>query len=162
MILLVADTSILIDLERGGLLEFAFGFGWTLLVPDLLYERELAAENGPYLRSLGLGVVELTPDEVTLAQQVRALRPALSLPDCFALSCAQRPDHALLSGDKTLRAEAISRNGTVYGLLWLLDRMEDGGLAKSLLYEGLQKIAAHPRCRLPSNEVQTRLRRWEP
>ncbi len=70
MILLVADTSILIDLERGGLLESAFCGDSTFVVPDLLYERELAAENGAYLRSLGLGVIELTPNEVVLAQQV--------------------------------------------------------------------------------------------
>jgi hypothetical protein len=161
MILLVADTSILVDLERGGLLEFAFGYGWTFVVPDLLYERELAEQNGPYLKSLGLGVIELTPDEVALAQQVRAERRALSLPDCFALSCALRPGHTLLSGDKALRAEAVARNGTVYGLLWLLDQLEQGGLSKALLYEALQKISAHPRARLPTAEVRSRLQRWE-
>ena len=56
MIVLVSDTSILIDLERGGLLEAAFSCGLTMVVPDLLYERELESENGPFLRKLGLGV----------------------------------------------------------------------------------------------------------
>ena len=46
MIILVSDTSILIDLERGGLLEAAFACGLTMVVPDLLYERELEPENG--------------------------------------------------------------------------------------------------------------------
>lgn len=64
MIILVSDTSILIDLERGGLLEAAFSCGLTMVVPDLLYERELEPENGPLLRALGLGVVSLTPEEV--------------------------------------------------------------------------------------------------
>ncbi|MCW3618671.1 hypothetical protein K6Y76_37205, partial [Burkholderia cenocepacia] len=63
MIILVSDTSVLIDLERGGLLEAAFSCGLTMAVPDLLYERELETENGPLLRKLGLGVVALTPDE---------------------------------------------------------------------------------------------------
>jgi len=162
MILLVSDTSILIDLERGGLLEAAFACGWTMVVPDLLYERELLSENGPYLRSLGLGVVELTPDEVTLAQQVKGNRPALSLPDCFALSCAQRANHVLLSGDKTLRGEARARNSSVYGLLWLLDRMQAAAVSPGLLHEGLSKIHGHPRCRLPKEEVQMRLNAWQP
>mgnify|MGYP003526952972 FL=1 len=52
MIVLVSDTCILIDLERGGLLEAAFSCGFTMVVPDLIYDRELADENGPYLRSL--------------------------------------------------------------------------------------------------------------
>ena len=50
MIILVSDTSVLIDLERGALLESAFSCGLTMVVPDLLYARELAAENGPLLR----------------------------------------------------------------------------------------------------------------
>lgn len=162
MILLVSDTSILIELERGGLLEAAFACGWTMVVPDLLYERELLSENGPYLRSLGLGVVELSPDEVALAQQVKSTRPALSLADCFALSCAHRVNHVLLSGDKVLRAEARARNCAVHGVLWLLDRMHAAAVSPTLLYEGLTRIRAHPRCRLPKHEVQERLSLWLP
>lgn len=93
MIILVSDTSILIDLERGGLLEAAFSCGLPMVVPDALYERELKETNGQVLRHLGLGVVALNPDEVTSAQKLRNLRPGLSLPDCFALICAKRPDH---------------------------------------------------------------------
>ena len=70
MIILVSDTSVLIDLERGGLLEHAFSCGLTMVVPDLLYERELEPENGPLLRQLGLGVVALNFDEVVFAQQL--------------------------------------------------------------------------------------------
>lgn len=47
MITLVSDTSVLIDLERGGLLEHAFSCDLTMVVPDLLYARELETENGP-------------------------------------------------------------------------------------------------------------------
>jgi len=163
MIVLVSDTSVLIDLERGGLLEAAFSCGLTMVVPDLLYERELEAENGPLLRKLGLGVVALTPDEVAFAQRVRTERRKLSLADCFALSCATRPNHVLVTGDGELRAEAISRLGKVYGLLWLLDQMgSSGALSNSQLHEGLSRIAVHPRCRLPQAEVTSRLSAWAP
>lgn len=163
MIILVSDTSILIDLDRGGLLEAAFACGLTMVVPDLLYERELEPENGALLRKLGLGVVSLTPEEVAVAQQLRNERKALSLPDCFALSLATRADHALVTGDKILRNEATARLGNVYGLLWMLDQMEvSGHVAKTLLYEGLARISAHPRCRLPLGEVRARLNGWAP
>lgn len=59
MIVLVSDTSILVDLERGGLLEAAFTCGLTMVVPDLLYQRELEGTNGAYLGTLGLNVVNL-------------------------------------------------------------------------------------------------------
>lgn len=161
MIILVSDTSILIDLERGGLLEPAFSCGLTMVVPDLLYANELEAENGPLLRALGLGVVALTPDEVSFAQELRAKRKALSLPDCFALTCAMRPDHALVTGDKILRSEAQTRMSAVYGLLWMLDQMEASKkIPVNLLFEGLTRISTHPRCRLPHAEVRVRLARW--
>lgn len=161
MIILVSDTSVLIDLERGGLLEPAFSCGLTMVVPDLLYARELEAENGPLLRKLGLGVVALNPDEVNFAQQLRTQQPGLSLPDCFALSCARRRDHALVSGDKLLRTEAQAKHCVVYGLLWILDQMEvSGKVSTATLHEGLSRIWNHPRRRLPKNEVAARLQRW--
>lgn len=162
MIVLVSDTSVLIDLERGGLLESAFSCGLTLIVPDLLYQRELETANGPYLRSLGLGVVTLSPHEVSLAQELRAQRKALSLPDCFALSCATRANHALVSGDRALRNEAKKKVENVYGLLWLLDQMAaTGAFDVSFLSAGLRAISAHARCRLPVDEVKARIAKWE-
>jgi len=86
MIVLVSDTSILIDLERGGLLEGVFSVGLSFVVPDLLYDRELKNAIGPYLRSLGLGIVTLTAKEVAVAQEVSTARPGLSLP---RLLCAK-------------------------------------------------------------------------
>lgn len=161
MAILVSDTSVLIELERGGLLEHAFSFGLIMVVPDLLYQNEIEEENGPYLRALGLGVVALTPDEVTFAQQIREHRPALSLPDCFALSCALRQDHVLVTGDMKLRNEATARKANVCGMLWILDQMEASGkFTFSLLHEGLSKISAHQRCRLPKEEVKARLLKW--
>lgn len=163
MIVIVSDTSVLIDLERGGLLEHAFSCGLTMAVPDLLYQVELEPHNGAYLQRLGLGVTALSPGEVALAQNIKGECVALSLPDCFALSCALRQDHALVTGDKVLRTEAERRGTLVYGLLWVLDQMEvSGNIPKEVLYEGLTKIGAHPRCRLPKSEVTNRLDRWKP
>jgi hypothetical protein len=134
-----------------------------MVVPDLLYARELEAYNGPLLRHLGLGVLALSPDEVAFAQQLRMEQPGLSLPDCFDLSCARRSDHALVTGDKLLRTEAQTRQCAVYGLLWILDQMESfGGIGTTLLHEGLTRISSHPRSWLPTSEVRARLQRWSP
>lgn len=161
MIILVSDTSVLIDLERGGLLEAAFACGHQLVVPDYLYDMELAPENGALLKEMGLSVVELTSEEVEFAQATQATLPALTLADCFALSCARRPQHLLVTGDKILRAQADEEDVECGGLLWLLDQMEASGTIASVsLYEGLQKIIAHPRCRLPKHDVDVRLKKW--
>ena len=161
MAILVSDTSVLIELERGNLLEAAFSCGLTMVVPDLLYQIEIENENGTYLKSLGLGVVALSPEEVELAQTIKQQRPALSLPDCFALSCALRQNHVLVTGDQKLRNEAAARKAEVCGLFWILDQMEAcGKFSLSTLHEGLSKISAYPRCRLPKDEVKKRLTRW--
>lgn len=161
MVILVSDSSVLIDLERGELLEHAFSCGLIMAVPDLLYQNELENVNGPYLRTLGLNVLSLTPDEMEIAQTIKDKRPALSSPDCFALCCALRQGHVLLTGDMNLRKEATVRNAEVYGLLWLLDQMEAcGKFSFTLLHEGLSKILTHPRCRLPKEEANARLLRW--
>jgi hypothetical protein len=46
MKILVSDTSVLIDLERGGLLVSCFRLPFEFAVPDLLYARELKDFGG--------------------------------------------------------------------------------------------------------------------
>jgi hypothetical protein len=102
----------------------------------------MKGENGPYLKSLGLGAVSLNSEEVQIAQEVKNARPGLSVADCFALSCAARPNHCLVTGDGLLRKEATKRLGEGYGLLWLLDQIQaTGQTARPVLAEGLTKIS---------------------
>ena len=46
MKVLVSDTSVLIDLERGSLLETSFRLPFEFAVPDLLYQQELKDHGG--------------------------------------------------------------------------------------------------------------------
>ena len=49
MMILVSDTSVLIDLERGHFLDSCFKLPSEFAVPDLLYRRELAEFGGAEL-----------------------------------------------------------------------------------------------------------------
>lgn len=160
MAILVSDTSILIDLEKGGLLEAVFSLGLTFVVPDYLYEFELANHNGPYLRQLGLGVSSLTPEENEVVQDLLASNKGLSYFDCSALVCALRDDHALLTGDKLLRNVARANKAELCGIFWLFDELEANGVAATTLYEALEIIWQDPKCRLPTDEVKRRLLKW--
>jgi hypothetical protein len=161
MPVLVSDTSILIELERGQFLEAMFGCGLVFVVPDLLFGAELADGNGPYLRKLGLGVIALNGDELTAVQQLKLESNKLSLPDCSALICGRRPDHSLLTGDWRLRAEAERLGLTVRGSLWVIDQLElAGNIAGATLHAGLTQMAAHHRCWLPKSEIAARLKKW--
>jgi hypothetical protein len=161
MKILVSDTSILIDLERGGFLDSCFRLPFEFAVPDLLYGRELAEFGGPELITRGLRVEELTGDEVTIAQSVRVSHPKLSLPDAFAYSLASARGWTLLTGDGELRALAHAEKVPFFGVLWVLDQLFDNQVIEAVtIAAGLETIAAHPRCRLPSAEIEVRLERY--
>lgn len=132
-----------------------------MVVPDLLYERELKEYNGQYLMQLGLSVTALTPDELTYAQDTETQQPKLSLVDCFALSCARRHNHILLAGDGLLRRVATADSVECKGLLWLLDEMlASGKIPMTQLCDGLTRISQDKRCRLPKTEVAVRITQW--
>ena len=158
---LVSDTSVLLDLLRGGLLEPLFRLSFEFGVPDVLYERELRRWDGPALEPLGLQVLVLDPDGVTLAQRYRSREPRLSLPDAFALALAKTGGHILLAGDASLRQLAAAEHVECHGVLWVLDAFEEQDVLEPLqLLEGLTRITGHPRCRLPLTESQSRLERY--
>jgi hypothetical protein len=161
MIVLVSDTSVLIDLERGQLLEPCFRLPCEFAVPDLLYKRELADYGGPQWVERGLRIEELTKDELLIVQQVRGVHGKLSVPDAYAYALAQSRKWTLLTGDGELREIARNRSMPFHGVLWVLDQLYDGkAMAIDALVAGLQAIGDHPRCRLPRAEIQSRLTRY--
>ena len=161
MPVLVSDTSVLIDLERGSFLGPVFRLPFEFAVPDLLYERELRNHGGPALIDMGLRVEELGGPAVALALEYRRARRSLSLPDSFALALSKANSWTLLSGDRSLRALALEEAVECHGVLWLLDRLHEHRiLDQDALTEGLRQIAGHPRCRLPQAEIRARLRTY--
>jgi predicted nucleic acid-binding protein len=159
--LLVSDTSVLIDLDRGNLLQAGFKLPTALAVPDVLYERELKDSNGPVLLTLGLKVLSLDGTGVALAQAYTRKSKSISVPDAFALALAKAGSHVLLSGDKALTKLASDEGVDCHGVLWLLDRIEEAALiALDQLRQGLETLASHPRCRLPRELIEERLVRY--
>lgn len=158
MIVLVSDTSVIVDLERGQMLEPCFKLPFQFAVPDLLYKRELAEYGGPTLCKLGLRVEGLDKHELTAAMQTRHAHPKLSLPDAYAYTLAHSRKWTLLTGDGELRAVAERQKVESHGVLWVFDRLHETKVVeRRLLVTGLETISNHPRCRLPRAEVVVRL-----
>ena len=151
MKVLVSDTSALVDLERGSLLDAAFRLPFEFVVPDLLYERELKGHGGERLLERGMRIAELDGDGVTQALNYRRRWPALAV----------RSRWILLTGDAELRRLADAERVDCHGVLWLMDEMlHVAGASVRQLHDGLEAISTHPRCRLPRGEVQARLTRY--
>jgi hypothetical protein len=161
MRILVSDTSVLIDLERGQLLEATFALDCEIAVPDLLFKRELRFQKGPELVRLGLRVESLDGDGVQRALSYQARIPALSLPDSFALALAKINSWTLLAGDGELRKLAVIEAVDYHGVLWVFDQLlaHRAGAAE-MLHRSLTTIANHPRCRLPTRDIRERLQQY--
>lgn len=158
MSVVVSDTSVLIDLERAQLLDDMFRLPFEFVVPDLLYERELAGVLGDRLIALGLRVEVLTPAELSRATMARRQNSHLSVPDTFAFAIARSRRWTLLTGDGGLRELAAAEKVEMHGVLWLFDQFGSGGhVPFDRLHDGLSRIFAHPRCRLPAGEIRRRL-----
>lgn len=159
--ILVSDTSVLIDLERGSFLEVMFALPYEFAVPDVLYHREMKGDLGDRLVKLGLRIEEVSKDGVATALKYRSERRSLSVPDSFALALAKERAWTLLTGDGDLRDLANGENVGCHGVLWLLDRMEEAGLpGLQALHDGLTALAGHQRCRLPRREITVRLEHY--
>ena len=161
MQVVVSDTFVLVDLERGSLLEASFRLSHRFAVPDLLYERELKDWVGEELIRLGLSVEELDGSAVKRAIAYQKREPALSLADCFALTLAKTRAWVLLSGDRTLRQLAAEETVECHGVLWLLDQMCSASVVSApQSHAGLTAISKHARCRLPKAEIRRRLAQY--
>lgn len=161
MTVLVSDTSVIIDLERGEILEAVFAMDAVFAVPDLLFERELIGPLGDRLVALGLRVEELAPAELQGATALSRADRSLSLPDTFAFALAQSRRWTLLTGDAGLRRAAEAHQLEVHGALWVFDQLEAGRICEiDALHHALTQTSSHPRCRLPRPEIARRLARY--
>lgn len=161
MPILVSDMSVIVDLDRGDLLEAAFGIGEVLATPDYLFARELDQDFGARLRACGLRIEPLEGNEVATAALAQRADSRLSIADAFAFALARGRGWPLLTGNAPLRALAAREGLQILETLWVVDRVEAAGLKDCrALLACLARAMAHPRCRLPKAEVDARLRRY--
>jgi len=156
----VVDASLLIDLWRGGILKTAFRLKADWMISDLAM-AELRNPPPKSLLALGLHVTEFYSQDILDIVYLGKQYPALSLPDRAHLVLARRENAILLSGDLHLRRAAEALGLTVHGTLWVLDELiKVGLLSPSQAARSLRQMLSRG-CRLPKEECEKRLRRWE-
>ena len=160
----VSDTSCMIDLRKGDLLEAMLQLPYSFVMPDTLFENEwlgLRADEKRALLNLGLEVHTLPGPLVQRAAQYFNQYARLALNDCFALVLAeQNEDCILLTGDGLLRRIAEEKGIEVHGVLWATDEMEAQEIVPvEVLYNALQLFLEDELVFLPANETRRRIRR---
>jgi hypothetical protein len=157
MRIIVNDSSALIDLKKGGLLEIFLGLPFTLVVSDDLLADELLSFTKAEIALMRrkMSVASLNGDEMELVARTQREAPALSLHDCAAFVLAQREDGGiLLTGDRRLRAKAEGAEIECHGVLWAVEQIAAAKLATSkTLIKTLEAWRDDSTVRLPLAEL---------
>ncbi len=157
----VADASVLIDLNSGGVLHVLCQMPFEVVIPDVIVAEELQSIDTQWLLSQGVRVQGLLPSRVVevfaLAQSYRSV----SVNDLFALVLARDLEAILLTGDGALRRFAEREGVPVHGTLWVLEGMADlGHLEPANALVALERILLAG-SRLPEREIQRLRQRWQ-
>jgi hypothetical protein len=91
--LLVSDANIFMDFAATDFTPLLFRLGEDLIVPDILYEEELARRHAHLLR-LGLRKMSMTGEQIARAVLLRRKYPAPSNNDLLALTLARCSAHS--------------------------------------------------------------------
>jgi len=122
MLLIISDTSVLIDIECGELTSAMFSLPWQFAVPDTLFDEELA-ERHSHLVRFGLMSKTMGGDLVAEAYGLHQKYIKPSVNDMLALTLAKHEGCQLLTGDKALREAAKELNVEVHGTIWLVEQI---------------------------------------
>jgi predicted nucleic acid-binding protein len=154
--LLVGDANIFIDFAATELTPLLFRLDDELLVPDILYEEELAAVHS-HLLELGLQTRPMTGEHVDQAMQLQKKYSGPSTNDLLALTLAQSIACPLVSGDRRLRTAAQAEGVEVIGTLALVGRLVERNLINVDQAEQAYTAMKKANRRLPWTEVEAQL-----
>jgi predicted nucleic acid-binding protein len=156
----ITDTNIWIDLYRGGLLAKVFLLPYRFIVPDVII-AELDEPSGAYLLSLGLQEHGFSGEQISQVQALVRKHRGVSPNDLFALVLARELKATLLTGDQLLRKVAKKEGVSIRGTLWILDELVTHAIVTPRRAAEALKLMINSGRRLPHQECQARLRRWE-
>jgi rRNA-processing protein FCF1 len=157
---LIVDSNVLIDLHWGGVLKEFFALPYGFFSPDIIID-ELGHPDGEELLSKGLQCYEMDKEGVQEVSSWAEQYPNIASSDLFALVGAKKEGYFLLTGDKCLRKLAEENGITVHGTIWVLDEMVRIGTLKPVEAACALRSMVKNGSRLPTQECEERLRRWE-
>jgi len=157
---LVVDTSVIIDIHHGGLLEEVFSLPYRFIAPDVLV-TEMKTPPGSALLALGLESVELSSEQVLEVWRLVETYRRVSTNDIFAVVIAREHNTHLVTSDGPLRDVALRVGISVRGTLWILDELLRLDIVTpGVAIQSLEAMLAKG-SRLPREECKARIRLWK-
>lgn len=157
MRIIISDSSVLIDLRKGLLLELFLKLPFEFVIPDMLIESELLSFTKEEINLLKkqMTIATLNGQEVEKALSIVSTLPALSIVDGFALVVAEKyPSCILLTGDKRMRSKAEETDIECHGILWIIEELvKIKSVNSKILLNALEIWSNDQFVRLPHGEI---------
>jgi len=153
-LILLADTSILIDLEHVGGIAVLPRIAPCEILDVVLAECEHVSQPDlvPNIKQAGITVVETSLDLASRASGLR--RGGVSTIDMMTLCHAKERGHTVLSGDRPLRERCKEEKVDFRGSFWIVEEAHKQGLVAAV--ELLRWLSVWPTVgrRLPPEEME--------
>ena len=160
MKVVVSDTNIFIDLISIDLLDSFFKLPIDIHTVDYVI-NELNISQQEMLKQYNLTIKEYSSSEQSLIVEFHLQSKGnVSFPDCSVWKYAKDNGYTLLTGDKSLRAQATADGLSVSGILFVFDMIVESGILskKEAAYKLQQLIQINNR--LPKKEIEYRITEW--
>ena len=111
------------------------------------------------LKRCGMEIVDLPPEDVGRALDLRTENRRLSANDCFCLVVAQGMENSvLLTGDAQLRSVAAHAGVRVHGVLWIIDQLRAANICdRNTLIRALDIWKSDPSVFLPNELIDRKI-----
>ena len=164
--IVVSDTNIFIDLVKLELLGDFFSLPWDIHTTDFVISElevpEQKAAVTAFIKRKKLTVGKLDAEEVgIIVERSEETGGKISITDFSVCHYAQKNNYTLLTGDMNLRKVAIKENISVHGILFLFDEFVKHAILPPEFAADTLKKLNEINTRLPLDEVNSRINKWE-
>lgn len=156
---LILDTSICIDLAKGGLLAIMGTLSPRPAIPDITF-AELVEPSGEEVLAAGIEVVSITANGVSRAAELADSYGGVSTPDIYCLVACEELQRTLATADRALTKTAHAVGVRAHGMLWLLDQLVTEKKLTNDAAAGSLELMLIRGCWQPKGACELKIREW--
>jgi predicted nucleic acid-binding protein len=159
--IIIVDTNIISDLYEAGVLDKFINLE-NIYMSKLVKYNEINGKTGDLYLIDRINTITESENQILQALELSTNERGLSIYDCINFVLARDEETLLLTGDRRLRNYAEKQGVTVKGTIWIIDKMiEENQIDRCTAKKAYERLLYHENTRLPSEELQKRIKKLE-